>query len=139
MKKSVEIKLSLKNINAEIKKINLEIDQLTKAIIRGVDSSILAPKSKESAIRLDNCKSKRKQILEEKKIKNEISASKITDYMLYFKNMIKNGNYEQQHKAIISFLKQIIADPDEKKIYLKFYEFPSELINSSSGGARNRN
>jgi hypothetical protein len=119
----------------ELRIINQEIAKLAQAISDGVDNSILIPRSKELAEKLKKCESQKKYFLEEEKTKNKIDTNKISEFFLDFKNVIKNGDFEQQHRAITSFLKQIIVDPNDRKVYLEFFELPSELLVTTSNGA----
>lgn len=87
--KGTEIKTNLKNIDAEIRKINQEINLFSQAIFAGADKSIFVPKSKEPAEKLKKCESKKEYFLDEEKIKNKIDTNKISEFFLNFQNVKK--------------------------------------------------
>jgi len=133
-----EIKNRLRFIDNEIRKVNQKIEQLAQSIYDGVNNSILVPLSNKLAKELEDLKDRRKHCLEEEKFKDNIDVNKVVEIFKDFRNIIKNGDYEEKHNAIISFLKQIVVDPDNKKVFLDFYELPSELLVTTKSGARDR-
>ena len=135
MSKENEIGTLLKKVEAEIRKVNFRIDKLTESIFAGVDKSILVPKSKELAKRLEELEEKKKQLLADKDTKEKINIANIIKLFTDFKQIIGNGSYQQQHYAIKTFLKDIVVDPDQKEINLSFFELPSsELVSNRFGG-----
>ena len=123
--KDNQINESLKKTNSDISKTKKEIDELTTAIFAGVDKTILIPKSKELAIKIKSLEKRKMYLLDEKKNKKNIGLDHIIRIFKNFKEVIRNGSYEQQHLAIKTFLKNIIVDPTKKEITLNYYELPA--------------
>ena len=103
-----------------------------------IDKTIFIPKSKELADKIKELEEKSQYLLDEKNNKENIDLDHIIKIFKDFKNVMKTGNYEQQHMAIKTFLKNITVDPFNKKIFLNFYELPATFFTSirSGGGTR---
>ncbi len=107
--KEKEIDNPLGRVDAEIRKVNKQVDELTEFIFAGVEKSILVPKSKELAGRLEKLEEKKQRLIEEKE---SIGIENIIKIFTDFKNVIQNGGYQQQNYAIRTFLKETIVDPE---------------------------
>lgn len=136
--KGNQIKESLKRVDKDIRKVQKEIDELTEAIFKGVDKTILIPKSKELAKKMKGLEKTKEYLLEEKNNQESINLDSMIRIFTNFKDIIKNGNYENQHNAIKTFLKSIVVNPLKREIKLNYFVLPASYFTSIHNGGGTR-